>query len=603
AAAVPARPEGVKRNRSWASLISTAANGARDIAADDLGRLLALSEPSGADLRAFAAYLVWSARRESPPQAIRESLNAVRGFLEKHEGLLPVRAVWLAWVHLAGLTGGDVLALARARDRLLERLFSGGMRPEQDLPGFLRFAGPAASQRFRGVGQWLRNLGEKVRDWIGRQTREADRAPGTAEYSDLLFAFGLARIGERDAALALLQRAKDLLAERDDAHMLLFKGFEYRIRQALEGKPHGGPLPAELLEYLEHMREVRQPNEIPLAYVVDACRRISRVLEPDQQIDPFLYAFKSDEIAIGRAELAGMTDRAELVARVRGLLSKTPKAPAGRRRRVPIYTSALDVAPWVGEVFALEMLTEGAETFDGLIGPADPYDLGNLLPLLERALFVAAHFDADEHVQGLLPRFRQLLEALRNGPGLKDFDRVAGQCFRGLRKLGMRDAVDQLLAQTAEVLRDGRPDGEIIDDAALCSLLHVAGGWLCFGRDRQAEPILQAARALLHANTLPYQRQTALGCACAAAVGQAPPATAQIRLAEIFDLLAENLRDPLTTHPWYSQVQLRVIEAVVLAVVSDDVAPGADARHWLDADEFLVRRRIHAEYRAATARA
>ena len=246
-----------------------------------------------------------------------------------------------------------------------------------------------------------------------------------------------------------------------------------------------------------------------------------------------------------------------LVAPVRSLLAMAPKRTPVARTRTPIYCSALDVAPRAGEEFAREMLTEAVENFDALIGQADPHDLGNLLPLLERALFVAAHFDSVEHIHALVPRFRRLLEALHRGPGLKDFDRVAGQCFRGLRKLGMRDEVDQLLAQTAEVLQASRPDREETDDATLCSLLHVAGGWLTFGRDRLAEPILQAARALLFQNTLPYQRRTALACAYAAAVGQAPVETAQRRLAEIFDTLLENVRDPLTTHPWYSQVQLQ----------------------------------------------
>jgi hypothetical protein len=35
-----------------------------------------------------------------------------------------------------------------------------------------------------------------------------------------------------------------------------------------------------------------------------------------------------------------------------------------------------------------------------------------------------------------------------------------------------------------------------------------------------------------------------------------------------------------------------------LAVVSDDFTLGANARRWLDDDEFLVRRRIHKDLRA-----
>ncbi len=280
--AAAVRPElGSRASRSWASRISTAAGDGQDIAGDDLDRLLAVKEPFAADVRALAAYLVWAVRRPLPPQAIVKRLNGVQQFLEVQERLLPVRAVWLAWVHLVRLSGGDVLALARARDRLLERLFTDGLRPEQDLPGFLRFAGPAAADRFRGVGHWLRRMAERAHDWIGRQGLEptAQGTPKTRAYSDLLFAFGLARLGEQAAAVELLHRAKAAMADEDDAHMLLFKGFEYRTQQVLAGKPHGGPLPPDQMEMLELLRKTdRRESGTHLHYVVDRSARHFRVL-------------------------------------------------------------------------------------------------------------------------------------------------------------------------------------------------------------------------------------------------------------------------------------------------------------------------------------
>ena len=123
-----------------------------------------LAEPATADLRALAAYLTWAACQEPPPAALTPRLGPVSRFLEAHERLLPVRAVWLAWSHLRRLSGGDVLALARARDRLLERLYHNGLRPEQDLPSFLRFAGQPTSQRFRAVRQWMIDLGKLAQD-------------------------------------------------------------------------------------------------------------------------------------------------------------------------------------------------------------------------------------------------------------------------------------------------------------------------------------------------------------------------------------------------------------------------------------------------------
>ena len=53
AEAAAVRPEGGSRNRSWASRLSTASGKGREITADELGRVLARSEPSAADLRAW----------------------------------------------------------------------------------------------------------------------------------------------------------------------------------------------------------------------------------------------------------------------------------------------------------------------------------------------------------------------------------------------------------------------------------------------------------------------------------------------------------------------------------------------------------------------
>jgi hypothetical protein len=46
-----------------------------------------------------------------------------------------------------------------------------------------------------------------------------------------------------------------------------------------------------------------------------------------------------------------------------------------------------------------------------------------------------------------------------------------------------------------------------------------------------------------------------------------------------------------------------VVEAVVLAVVSDDFSLGQNVRRWLDEDEYLVRRRIHRDLRSFMSRA
>src|SRR5262249_40527722 len=113
------------------------------------------------------------------------------------------------------------------------------------------------------------------------------------------------------------------------------------------------------------------------------------------------------------------------------------------------------------------------------------------------------HFGRMEAVHPLVARFQRLLQTQRGPSALNALEQLAAQCFRGLRKLGMRDEIDQVLRQMAELVLEGQ-DVKNIDfkkreqgAAALRALLQVAAGWYFFGRDSQAEPILQAARQFL----------------------------------------------------------------------------------------------------------
>src|SRR5262249_10101164 len=82
-----------------------------------------------------------------------------------------------------------------------------------------------------------------------------------------------------------------------------------------------------------------------------------------------------------------------------------------------------------------------------------------------------------------------------------------------------------------------------------------------------------------------------------ARLGRAPVDVAQRRLEELFGKL-EGIRDAFGTSKYYGWLQLQIVEAVVLAVASEDFLMGAEARRWLDDDEFLIRRRIHRDVKA-----
>src|SRR5262249_38233332 len=143
---------------------------------------------------------------------------------------------------------------------LLERLFKGGLSSEQDLPTFLRFSGARSSDRFRAFRDWLLPLPEKIRRWIQKYPaknleQSQNNASETDAYASLILTFGLARRGEEPRGRHLPQFARGVPGGKEELHPCLLKAFDYRLHQALEGKPPTGPLPPEQLEYLEQLSQ------------------------------------------------------------------------------------------------------------------------------------------------------------------------------------------------------------------------------------------------------------------------------------------------------------------------------------------------------------
>jgi hypothetical protein len=432
--------------------------------------------------------------------------------------------------------------------------------PEQGLPG------PPTNQRFGAVRHWLADLHEKAQEWAMDGRDPHHEKAQTYSYIELIFSFGLARLGELDASRALLGSAESVLGDKDDAHKFLFQAFEYRIRQALEGKPHTGPLPDEMIEHMEEMDRL-------LRYVADALRQHSRVLEPDQRINSHRHwGARINDLEKALVELTDLTDRREIVARVERLLKDVPRGSKGHELRAKILRAGLEAAPRVNEDFARRLLDQAVPAYDAL--PENP-DLQGLLDqaaFLEKALFVAAHYGSDTHVHPLVARFEKVLHSQRGPQGLEALNSLAGQCFRGLRKLGMRDEIDRLLGRMADAVLEGK-DLAAVDfqkSAAgpdmLKALLQVAAGWYYLGRESQAEPVQQVARALLLKGELWPRHQTELACAYAQTVGQAPAEVAQKRLEEVFTAV-KGVTDCYTTSSYYSVAKLDVIESVVLAAV------------------------------------
>ena len=574
--------------------------------------LLSEPKPNSVAVRALAAGLALAAHdpdRTAWSAGLRDRLGRIHHFLERHEAAVPVRVSWLAWSSLSRLARGDVLALARARDRVLERLHGQGLSRDLDLPSFLRFAGGGTGDRARLSRDHLLRLHESARAWLKTGTWTG---PYTVALADLVFAYGLSRLGDDEAGARILALGLGALSKSDPVVSWLGEAFRYRVSQAAEGKAAAGPLPVELMRRLDSMGQsgsaAQQKQGKTDRYKIDRLRKQSRILEPLEKIDPYRHwRGDLDEVTRELTTVVDLVDRGVLAERMIRLLAVRPEGSRGAIVSADVLRTALEVSFRLGEPFARGLFGRVLAAVDEL-APRLPRQAD----LLERAIHVAAHFDQAGHVRDYVGRFEALL-AEADEASASDLEPLLGQAFRGLRKLGLRDETDRLLGRMAGLILKGRgvgPDGDLSSAAertgpeavawskALRMLLHVAAGWYQVGQPDRARPVLDEARALLLQGDLPPLDQTALAVVYAVSLGQAPPADALPRLVELCGRL-ERVHDPYTVVSHYSASRLALIETIVLTMASDDFMLGESGRRWLEDDEYFVRRRIHREVHAA----
>jgi hypothetical protein len=598
------------------------------IRADEFDKRLASATVSVPDARAVVASFLWLANQHPVPAWLGPRLPAVQKYVEANAGTLPVRAVWLAGYRLAQLGGGDVLGLARVRDRLLQRLLERGLEAERDLPGFLRYAGLNDPERMRVVKAKAEDLHKAVRKWT-------ESIPVNLPYVDLLFAFALGRLGEATSARQMLDSAANDMNkpgpsgsggnQQDPAvtatvvREFLFKAFKYRVEQVMAGKPHAGQMSAELLADLDEIARkggsgpVNNPYKLA-EYVIARMREQSRIMEPQEKPDPYAAWTKhGDALKKELADLQTVRDPAKLQERIKRLYREGAQGKSTREVQFQVLHEALPLAPRVGEAFTVDLLNlvpNALATAPAGASAQEPPDLPKKQgELLERAMFLAAHFDRTELIQRLTGQFLDLVHSkARDADRFKLVNAVGGQALRSLRKLGLKDTIDNLLTRLqSEVLKGAsltdlrrkyasRPEEW---GAVLQTLLNLAAGWLTFGLNEHAAPILDEARTELLSPTglkLQPKDYTELAQGYVAALGQGPSETGLPRITNLFHKMDQGkITNTWTTAPYYSRLHLNLVETVILAVVSDEFALGPAGRRWLDDDEYLVRKRIHAD--------
>jgi hypothetical protein len=470
---------------------------------------------------------------------------------------------------------------------VLERLHAQGLAADIEVPVFLR-GGAGTSDRFRAIREQLVHLREPIREW---SQRNGDWASShTQDYIDLQFAYAFARLGESSRTTALMGSAQKKLSKADAVHRWLLAAFVYRIEQCKHGKGASGPLPERLLVELEGFDQQDR-------YKVNRLRQHSRILEPHEALDAYRVDwrhFSKDSIAWRLERVADVRDRGALEKSLRELLA----APAKPEEAASVLTAALELAWRLGEDFAKNLLRRLPAVLKAGVPAAQQ------VKLLEKALLAAGHFDLREGIPPLLDQLRGWLNdaAVKDEKLLEALETALGTTFQGLRKLGMREPLLHLHADAGKGLRAGV--GIMNEDPQqMRLLLALAAAGLSQGLDGGWPDIDRVRDRLLggdhpHEGHVGTQRQTLLGVAYLHAVGQGPLTTSIERFHEFF-ANTTGVRDNATVNTHYSLKQLDVVEALVLTMTSESFTMDRSARGWLDDEEYLIRRRIHRDVRAA----
>jgi hypothetical protein len=436
----------------------------------------------------------------------------------------------------------------------------------------------ATDEKQSGAAETLHVLRKPLHEWLDRDIGEKTRSHNRA-YADLILAFGLTRAGDADGAKKLLGAATAVLEKDDAAHQCLLALYRHRIEQVLGGKPPVGPLPAKFLAPVTPTGNegVNAPVKMH-HYIVLRAREVSRILDPLEQIDPYLpwTAKGADDPLVARlAPLQDEQDPERFAKDARKLFKDAESSSLETRLRVTTRLAAL--GPRAGEGFCVELLKgvpglirEGRKT------DVDPTRAGTVA-LAEQALALAAGLKKPELFKPLVVEAVELIKTERGASRPGTVARLTIRCERGFRVMGLTDEAKAFLKDTAGRLPDAADavalqtaSGKSWADAARTRLAE-AGVRRVAGQDAEAAKILVLVREVVldppaDDRGLAFYRLVA---EYAGACGRLTPSDGRKGLGELFTKLGK-VPDTYTTATHYSRYHLMILEAVVLGLTSDD---------------------------------
>lgn len=430
----------------------------------------------------------------------------------------------------------------------------------------------------RDPAETLRQLRGPVHEWLKRDIADKTLAENQA-YADLIFAFGLARVGDADGAKKLLREASAVLEKGDAAHQCLLGLYRLRIEQALAGKSPIGPLPAKLLASVTPTGN--EPVNTPVRlhnYIVLRARELSRIIDPLEQVDPYLpWTTKGtgDPLVHRLAPLQAEQDPEQFGKDARKLLKDAVAASLKTRLRVTARLLAL--ASRAGDAFCIELLKGVPE----LVREARKVDGESVhagtIAVAEQAIMLATGLKKPELFKPVVTEAVELIKTERGASAPGTIARLTIRCERGFRVMNLRDEAKAFLKDTEGKLPDATDAktlrgtaGKSWPDAARARLAE-AGIRRIAGQDAESAKIFALVKEVVFDSSavdrdISYYRLVA---EYAAACGRLTPAEAKKQLEELFTKLAK-VPDTYTTATHHSRYHLMILEAAVLGVTADD---------------------------------
>jgi cellulose synthase operon protein C len=495
---------------------------------------------------------------------------------------LDVRSLWLARFALAKISGGDKLALARARDKILTRL-TNGLNLERDVPRLMRTTGPGsqvgASDRVERVAAQLESV-LKAMDETPRK-RTAVEAPQalTRPYLQLVFAWGFARLGRVERSRQLREVAIASLDAKEPVHQFLGRAYSARIQQALDGASPMTALGPDLQLMLQSL-------DASLRYKVDRLRQFSTILEPQERMDPINSFLRN--LQVRGEELSALKSMGEpdvLRQAIEARMSTAANHNLAEEERVRLMDGLIDFLPQLPESQAVPLLQQFLQLCTGLT-PA------HRALVLEDCLKVAGHFGRAPLVKQIVKSLLLVMSEL-GAEGVAEIGVMLTSGVRSLRRVGLREEAEELLAKANGILKGD-------DVKTLQAKLGLASGFAYLGALGQAQPIIDEVIARLSRESgLIVSDRMRLNRACALALSHAPT---EIALAGLLRMLAQLpfATDSFNTNSHFCLALVDLADALVMGHVGEDLTLSDATRRFLDEDEFAVRKRIHRDVGALT---